>query len=153
MEQKYDGLAFLDIFIKRKGSLIITDIYYRPTDTKQYLDYSSCHPRHIRRNVPLNLERRICIIVGDESPRLEELNVCLINRHYPLAVIEYGIEKAKDIDITTLRTPKEHIDTDIITFVTTHNHNNVNMFEFLQINNEILNNSTRCKDVFKTQLL
>ena len=26
MEQNYDSLAFLDIFIKRKGSLIITDI-------------------------------------------------------------------------------------------------------------------------------
>ena len=34
MEQNYTGLAFLDIFIKRKGSLIITDIYYKPTDTK-----------------------------------------------------------------------------------------------------------------------
>ena len=56
--------------------------------------------------------------------------MCLINRHFPLAVIEYGIEKAKDIDITTLRTPKEHIDTDILTFVTTHNPNNVNMFDF-----------------------
>ena len=57
--------------------------------------------------------------------RLEELKVCLMKRHYPLAVIEYGIEKAKDIDITNLRTPHEHIDTDIITFVTTHTPNNV----------------------------
>ena len=133
MEQNYDGLAFLDIFIKRKESSIITDIYYKPTDTKQYLDYNSCHPRHIRRNVPFNLARRICTIVEDESlrhKRLEELKVCLIKRHYPLAVIDYGIEKAKDIDITILRTPHEHIDTDIITFVTTHNPNNVNMFNF-----------------------
>ena len=75
--------------------------------------------------------------------------MCLINRHYPLAVIEYGIGNAMDIDITTLRTPKEHIDTEIITFVTTHNPNNVDMFNFFYINKEILNNSTRCKDVFK----
>ena len=55
------------------------------------------------------------------------------------------------IDITPLRNPHEHIDTDIITFVTTHNPNivNYNMFNFLQINKKILNNSTRCKDVFK----
>ena len=132
----------MDIFIKRKGSLIITGIYYKPTDLKQYLDYNSCHPRHIRRNVSFKLARRICTIVEDESlkhKRLEELKVCLIKRHYPLAVIEYGIEKAKDIDITTLRTPHEHTGTDIITFVTTHNPNNVNMFNFLQINKEILN--------------
>ena len=121
MKQNYDGLAFLDIFIKRKGSSIITDIYYKPTDKKQYLDYNSCHPRHILGNVPFNLARRICTLVKDESlrhKRLEELKVCLIKRHYPLAVIEYGIEKAKDIDITILGTPREHIDIDIITFVT-----------------------------------
>ena len=87
MEQNYDGLAFLDICIKRMGSLIITDIYYKPTDTKQYLDYNSCHPCHIRRYVPFNLARRICTIVEDDllrHKRLEELKVCLINRHYPI---------------------------------------------------------------------
>ena len=153
MEQNHDGLALLGIFIKRKGSLIITDIYYKPKDTKQYLDYNSCHPRHMRRNVPFNLARRKYTFVEDESlrhERLEELKVCLINRHYSLAVIEYGIEKAKDIDITTLRTSNEHIDTDIIIFVTAHNPTNVNMFNFLQINKEILN---IVKTSLKTQLL
>ena len=74
--------------------------------------------------------------------RLEELKVCLIKRHYPLAVIEYGMEKAMDIDIIILRTHHERIDTYIITFVTTHNHNNVNMFNFVQIKKDILNNRT-----------
>ena len=98
MEQNYDGLAFLDIFNKRKRSSIITDIYYKPTDTKQYLDYNSCHPRNIRRNVPFNLARRICTIVEDESlrhKRLEELKVCLTKKHYHSAVIEYSIEKLR----------------------------------------------------------
>ena len=57
---------------------------------------------HTEKNVPFNLARRICTIVEDDSlrhKRLEELKVCLINRHYPLAVIEYGIEKAKDMDM------------------------------------------------------
>ena len=42
-----------------------------------------------------------------------------------------------------------YIDTDILTFLTTHNPNNAYMFNVLQINKEISNNSTRCKDVFK----
>ena len=63
-----------------------------------------------------------------EYPIISIYAIEIANRHYPLAVIEYGIEKAKDIDITTLRTPNEHIDTDIITFDTTHNPYNVNMF-------------------------
>ena len=56
MEQNYDGFAFLDIFIKREGSLIITDIYHKPTNIKRYLDYKSGHLRHIRRNVPKRKE-------------------------------------------------------------------------------------------------
>ena len=123
----------------------------------QYLDYNSCHPRHIRRNVPFNLARRICTIVNDESlrhKRLEELKVCLLKRHYSLAVIEYGIEKAKDIDITILRTPHEHIDTDIITFVTTHNPNNVNMFNFFYKSiRKYLMIAPAVKTSLKTQLL
>ena len=58
--------------------------------------------------------------------------------------------RCKRISRFTEQSSHEHkyIFTDI-TFVTTHNPNNVNMFNFLQINKEILNNSTRCKDVFK----
>ena len=37
----------------------------------------------------------------------------------------------------------------MITFVTTHNPNNVNMFIFLQINKDILNNSTAVKTSLK----
>lgn len=152
MEQNEDGLPFLDIFVKRNGLSITTDIYYKPTDTKQYLDYNSCHPRHIRRNVPFNLARRICTIIENiplRNKRLEELKNCLIHRHYPLAVIEYGIQKAQDIDINTLRTPREHEETDIITFVTTHNPNNLDIFKVLQNNKEILNNSPRCTEAFR----
>ena len=63
----------------------------------QYLDYNSCHPRHIRINVSFNLAKRICTTVEDESlrhKRLEELQVYLIKKHYPSAVIKYGIENA-----------------------------------------------------------
>ena len=57
--------------------------------------------------------------------------------------------RCKRISRFTEQSSHVHIDTDMITFVTTHNPNNVNMFNFLQINKEILNKSTRCKDVFK----
>lgn len=43
-EQK---LPFLDVMIIKREDMIITDIYYKPTDTKQYLVYDSCHPKHI----------------------------------------------------------------------------------------------------------
>ena len=38
--------AFLDVFVKNEKGHIETDIYYKETDSKQYLLFSSCHPRH-----------------------------------------------------------------------------------------------------------
>lgn len=61
-EQK---LPFLDVMIIKREDIIITDIYYKPTDTKQYLVYDSCHPKHIKNNIPYNLARRLCTIISD----------------------------------------------------------------------------------------
>ena len=50
---------------------ISTDIYHKPTDTFNYFPFGSCAPRHISRNIPYNLGRRIAAIVSD--PKVREL--------------------------------------------------------------------------------
>ena len=69
---------FLDIIFL--NNQIETDIYYKSTDTKQYLQYSTCHPRHTKSAVPYNLARRICSLVSEKDVkqnRLSELISCL----------------------------------------------------------------------------
>ena len=75
-ESSQTELPFLDILIKKgnTGTTIETDIYYKPTDSKQYLLFNSCHPKHVRTNVPYNLARRICTIVSNEQTKLKRLN-------------------------------------------------------------------------------
>ena len=41
------------------GGKIQTDIFYKPTDSKQYLLYTYCHPKHTRISIPYNLARRL----------------------------------------------------------------------------------------------
>ena len=142
----------MDILVKRYNDSVITDIYYKPTDTKQYLDFHSNHTRHIKRNVPYNLARRICTIVIDNelrNERLNELRACLLKRHYPAAVINYGIEKANSLSVQILRTPKAKVEKDMITFVTTHNPNNTNMYDVFSKCKEIMNLSPRLQNAFK----
>ena len=43
MEHSLKEFPFLDILIKKANGKIITDIYYKPTDTQQYLHFRS-HP-------------------------------------------------------------------------------------------------------------
>ena len=51
------------------GNQITTDIYYKSTDTHQYLNFHSCHPSHTKRNIPYCMARRICAIVSDNHIR------------------------------------------------------------------------------------
>ena len=38
----------LDVMVRNKEGKIETDIFYKETDSKQYLLFSSCHPRHTK---------------------------------------------------------------------------------------------------------
>lgn len=78
----------------------MTDVYYKPTDTHQYLHFNSCHPRHTKRAIPYNLSKRICTIVNDESvkiQRLQELKKYLKKQSYPDKIIDDAIEKNHEI--------------------------------------------------------
>ena len=43
LEKSKDRLAFLDTLVIKDSGKLHTDIYYKPTDSKQYLLYTSCH--------------------------------------------------------------------------------------------------------------
>lgn len=70
------------------------------TDTKQYLDFRSHHPHHVKVSLPYNLARRICTIVSEEDVRFQRLNemgkflkIC----NYPDNLIDDGIKKSLSI--------------------------------------------------------
>ena len=66
-EKSGSEVNFLDVKLTVKNNSITTDIFYKDTDSKRYLDFYSCHPRHIKRALPYNLARRICTIVSDND--------------------------------------------------------------------------------------
>ena len=42
-----------------------TDIYYKPTNTHDYLPYVSAPPDHTKNNIPYNLAKRIIVFVSN----------------------------------------------------------------------------------------
>ena len=46
---------------------IETGIYYKDTNTHDYLPYDSAHPDNSRDNVPYNLAKRIIVFVSNEE--------------------------------------------------------------------------------------
>lgn len=107
-DESLNRISFLDIVLTKQDEVIMTDVYYKPTDTHQYLHFNSCHPRHTKRAIPYNLSRRICTIVNDESvkiQRLQELKKYLKKQSYPDKIIDDAIEKTMKLDRKKLLNP------------------------------------------------
>ena len=75
-----------------------TDIFYKETNSHDYLRYDSHHPQHIKDNIPYNLAKRIIVFCSNsdtEQLRLTELKKWLLNCGYPRKIIEKKIYNAR----------------------------------------------------------
>ena len=93
-----NSVAYLDcrVIISQNGT-IDTDIYAKKTDTFNYLPFNSAHPRHVMRNIPYSLARRIRGIVSKEELipiRMKEMADRLTVKKYPKKLIDDAINRA-----------------------------------------------------------
>ena len=65
MEHSSKELPFLDILIKNVNGQIITDIYYKLTDTQ--LHFKSHHHKNCIKSIPYTLARKIHTIITDKN--------------------------------------------------------------------------------------
>ena len=155
-ESSDTGLPFLNVFLYIEDKKILTDIYYKNTDSHDYLPFNSCHPRHIKINIPKTLARIICTIVKDPSRklyRLSELKTWLLKAGYPCGLINNGFSQILQIDQTTLRTKVIHEKQNILPFVQTHNPRNPQVYSFLLSAFKFLLTSEKYSEVFKNTRL
>ena len=152
MECSKKEIPFLDILIQINGQKVSTDIYRKPTDTQQYLHFKSQHPKTCLKSIPYNLARRICTIVSDselQNIRLDELRKALLQRAFPISLINKGIDLAKKIPISELRKTKEKKSDDVLPFVTTFNRCNPEIFHEAYKNLNQLRMSERLENLLK----
>ena len=151
---------FLDIKMTKVTDVVETDIFYKLTDTKQYLNFFSHHPRHTKRALPYNLARRICVIVSNEENRgrrLDEMKSFLKLCNYPKELIEDSIKKALSFSRETLlqgsRNANNSNDCESTVYVSTYNTNrqtNVPIIKTLYSN---LQNNSLTNNVFNNKKL
>ena len=73
------------------------DVYYKETNAHDYLAFDSHHPLHTKNNIPYVLAKRIIVISSEErwvERNLNDLRSFLLERKYPVEVIEKGIRNA-----------------------------------------------------------
>ena len=86
------SVNFLDMKVTINEDLsIVTDLYTKPTDSHDYLLYSSAHPRKCKDSIPYSQflrVRRICSRIEDYEQNAMKLSIHFKRRGYPTSLIE-----------------------------------------------------------------
>ena len=129
--EKGSVVPFLDVsFSLNSDKTLSTDIYYKSTDSHNFVNFFSFHPNKTLINVPYTLARRIVTICSDKDKRdfcLDELKGFLLQKKYPLEVINDAIKKASFLDRESLLSAIVQVKKSTIPFVHTHNDKNPNV--------------------------
>ena len=127
-ENPSKSLNFLDINIQIVESNLVFDIHCIPTNSFNYLTYSSCHLLHTKNNISLSLAKRlISIVTNNRENRLKELKEHLLDRKHPQHIIPYP----QHISFIKIFQPKFQTENnDNVTFIRTYNPSNINFKKF-----------------------
>ena len=101
-ELKYSNVTiqFLDTVVYIKNNSLQTTLYTKPTDRKQYLQYSSSHPSHLKKSIPFSQALRYRRIISEPHnlhTQLKNLKLKFKNRNYPPSIINPQINKVLTI--------------------------------------------------------
>ena len=87
--------VFLDVKYKFVDGRLITDIYHKPTDAHSYLNFNSCHPRHMFRSIVHSQALRYRRIINDDQllrEGLHKLTGYFLDCGYPRSLVEPVID-------------------------------------------------------------
>ena len=105
--------VFLDTHIFKKNDKLLTKVYHKPTDAYAYLHYQSCHPTHVKNNIPFgqfSRIKRICSLDADYITQSLDLKKKLLSRGYPIKLINQAYEKCNKLNRQDLLKDKEDTD-------------------------------------------
>ena len=98
MEYSTSSIVFLDLRISTSGTLLLTEMYSKSSDTHAYLMPTSCHPTHVCRNIPKGIMKRVKRNCSNDFKCEEgfmEYKEYLAKRGYSNQLIEEAITEAK----------------------------------------------------------
>ena len=119
-----DAVSFLDTRVSLMNQQLETDLYCKPTNTHQYLQWNSCHPRHCKMSIPYSQVLRIRWICSQDTDfhhRTRELREHLHQRGYDPQCLHTAIHQAASIPRETCLQQRVHNrDRTLIPLVVTH---------------------------------
>ena len=143
--------VFLDTEIYKENNRLLTKVHHKPTDAFAYLHYTSCHPKHVMRNIPKGQfmrYRRICSKTEDYITQGHNLISKLRDRGYPLNLINTAYEQVLAMDREELlKDKKKENNNNCVIYTTQYEPSNQGLFQHIKRYRTTLETSTN-KDYF-----
>ena len=145
--------------VKIENGKVETDLYSKPTDSHNYLLYSSAHPRSCRDSIPYSQFlriRRICSNITDYDKHACEYATYFLDRGYPLRIIEEAVIKARRLDRDELINPptQDHNNpVDNIILTTTYQPQDNTLKEIVTNNWDLLGKSPNTQKLHEKHLM
>ena len=165
-EEKSDTIInFLDISVSiNEHGKLTTSLYCKPTDSHNYLLFSSEHPRHLLRGIPYSQflrVRRICSNTLDFRQNSLMLATHFIRRGYPYKLISEALNRAEAQDCPALisknapgNTPTKKPKNDLSFYlVVTHNPSNPPISEIVRKNWSLVEKSKTTRFLSEAKLI
>ena len=90
-EKSKKSVNFLDVKVSLIDQHLETDLYCKPTDCHQFLDFNSAHPIHIKKSIVFSQSlriKRLCSSNVAFENHFERLKVWFQNRGYPKTLVD-----------------------------------------------------------------
>jgi hypothetical protein len=95
-----ENISFLDTSVSIDNDILITNLYTKPTDSHNYLLYSSSHPEHVKKGIPYSQflrVRRICTHLKDYIVNASIIAKHFVRREYPVDLVFDSYLRAKNL--------------------------------------------------------
>jgi hypothetical protein len=156
MEYSTESINFLDTTVKIDPTTreLYTTLYTKPTDTQDYLEFSSCHPEHCKLGGPKGQMirlRRICTRDSDFLENLGKLCDAYRRRNYPDRILQKHVKAVTPLSQDELLEPKIKEDQDPgLLLILEYNPRNPNVMGFILNHWDDLQSSPLLSEVFTT---
>ena len=131
------------------NGFLSTDVYQKPTDTHNYLQYDSSHPQHCIRSIPYSQFTRLKRIVSEPETlkrRISEFTEYFANSGYPRSLLKkvsnQVLNQGNQID-----KQKEHVAVASTKVVTTFNVRLPNLKDLIEKHWNIIQTNGKCREV------
>ena len=149
----YSHVEFLDLVIKIDNGRLTTDLFIKPSNLQLYLNYNSNHPEPCKTGLVYGQALRVverCTDAQDAKGHLEDLKEKLLERQYPKALVDAGINRAEKIDRKTQIYKKKNNQYDgKVRLIFTHNANNPPIHQWMRQGKKFLDRNENAKELGK----